>query len=293
MPTYTFDTLYDRKTKRPDDYGVITVQTEVTNPGTFYQRERQTLVYGYIHPLDTTSGRKSAPEPFSNFRIGATKRIPKKAKLISPRNTGKVDMDKGHIIALELGGPDVPANICPQWSQFQRNGEWRKMEVEAHGIAMTHEANGDLVFMKVALIYGDSSSFTRQLCPARFDVELTLNDTSSRLAAWSIENTHSDVDDKLAFRVMDELDKTTFASSPAPSYGAPPSFPPPPSTSFGAPPVSRPSSIPGFSDPMAQQPLTQQIWAQNWQSKQINWQQFANQYADDDEEWTPGEPMEQ
>ena len=257
MPVYTFNTLYDPKEKRPDEYGAVTVLSEIICPGTHHQYERQTSVYGYVYPLDTTSGRKSAPEPFSGFRIGATKRIPKKAKLISPRNSGKVDMDKGHIIALELGGPDVPANICPQWSQFQRNGEWRRMEVEVHEIAQQQEAHYNLVKMTVHLYYNGSLSHTRGLCPSGFQVDLTLNDTNSLLKRYQIDNTHSSVDDQMFWRIADPLDSKIDEVDP-----------------IGMPPPLTPS--PSF--PGAQPVMTQR---QNG----MNWFDFAKRHIDDEDEY--------
>ncbi len=78
MPVYTFNTLYDRKEKRPDEYGEVTVLTEIIAPGTHHQYERQTSVYGYVYPLDTTSGRKSAPEPFSGFGLARPSAFPRR-----------------------------------------------------------------------------------------------------------------------------------------------------------------------------------------------------------------------
>ncbi|MEM9634003.1 MAG: DNA/RNA non-specific endonuclease [Pseudomonadota bacterium] len=261
MPCYSFSTLYDRKTSRPAEYGSVTVLTEIICPGTFHQYERQVSVYGYVHPLETTSGRKSAPEPFSNFRIGATKRIPKKAKLISPRNTGRVDMDKGHIIALELGGPDVPANICPQWSQFQRNGEWRRMEVEIHGIAQDQENCDNLVMMNVHLFYSRSMSHTRGLCPSGFQVDLTLNDTGTLIKRYQIDNTHSAVDDKMLWRITDPLDA-----------GGPEMMDLDPAPNGTRPPLSPSPSFPG-----AQSAITQR-------GNSMNWFEFMNRdFSDNDD----------
>ncbi|POF32426.1 DNA/RNA non-specific endonuclease [Roseibium marinum] len=243
MPVYTYNTLYDG-TKRPNEYGSVTVLSEILFPGTSRQYERQTAVYGYVYPLDTTSGRKSAPEPPS-YRIGMTKRIPKKAKLISPRNTGTVDMDKGHIIALELGGPDVSYNICPQWSQFQRNGEWRRMEVEIHKIAQDQEEQDNLVKMTVSLFYTNSQSHTRWLCPSRFQVDLSLNDTGGLHKSYTIDNTHSSVDDMMFQRVADELElkdsDSDISEDTRPPLSPSPSFP-------GAQPViiQRRNSMSGF-----------------------------------------------
>lgn len=198
MPSYSFDVLFDGK-KRPAAYGDVTVDYETINPGLARQFTRPVLASGYIYPMGSTSGRASAPEPQSGFRIGATKKIPKAATAVSARNTGRVDMDKGHIFALELGGPDVAQNICPQFSQLQRNGEWRRMEVEAWKFA---DESDHLVFMTIAIVYGTGQTFSRALTPAGFLVELLEDDGRSRslLKSYKIYNTQDLTDDKIAWR---------------------------------------------------------------------------------------------
>ncbi|MGH8716372.1 MAG: DNA/RNA non-specific endonuclease, partial [Burkholderiales bacterium] len=57
-----------------------------------------------------TSGRGAAPPPYSGFVTDYT------------------PFDRGHIMALELGGPDISQNIVPQYAQWQETGTWRKME---------------------------------------------------------------------------------------------------------------------------------------------------------------------
>jgi hypothetical protein len=46
-------------------------------------------------------------------------------------NIDNTSLGRGHIMALELGGPDVSENIVPQYQQWQQTGAWRQMEVRA------------------------------------------------------------------------------------------------------------------------------------------------------------------
>jgi hypothetical protein len=66
---------------------------------------------GRITP-SSTKGRKSPPDPISGFKCEYTA------------------FDKGHIMALELNGPDISENIVPQYSQWQETGQWKRMETD-------------------------------------------------------------------------------------------------------------------------------------------------------------------
>ncbi len=41
---------------------------------------------------------------------------------------GEWDTDKGHIFALELGGPNFSENVVPQWSTMNQRQKWREYE---------------------------------------------------------------------------------------------------------------------------------------------------------------------
>jgi hypothetical protein len=78
----------------------------------YYIEHRDNLphaVFGRI-AVTPTSGRENPPGPLSGFVCDRT------------------PFAKGHIMALELGGPDISANIVPQYGLWQGNGEWRTME---------------------------------------------------------------------------------------------------------------------------------------------------------------------
>lgn len=70
---------------------------------------RPTYLFGRIQ-VCSTQGRPSPPEPSSGFVTDYT------------------PFARGHVMALELGGPDVDFNIVPQWGQWQGGGAWRRME---------------------------------------------------------------------------------------------------------------------------------------------------------------------
>ncbi len=204
MPTYSYDKTFDG-TPRPAAYGSVAIEYEILGAGTLHQRERPVLASGYVLPMGSTAGRKSAPEPQSNFRIGMTQKVPRKALALSARNTGRVDMDKGHIFALELGGPDVAHNILPQFSQFQRNGVWRRMEVEAHEIASD---TSDLVFMSVAIVYGNARTVSRSLVPSGFLVNLYVEGAGGRSLrkSYQIENRQDATDDRVGLARDPDVD---------------------------------------------------------------------------------------
>lgn len=203
MPTYSYDATFDGRS-RPSKYGKVSIDYEILGAGTLRQLKRPVLASGYIYPM-ATAGRKTAPEPASGFRIGMTKTVPKKALAVSARNSGRVDMDKGHIFALELGGPDVPDNILPQFSQFQRNGVWRRMEVEALEKA---NSTGDLVFMSVAIVYGSASTVSRALVPSGFIVSLYVDGAGGRSLhkTYTIENRQDATDDRVGLQKDPDVD---------------------------------------------------------------------------------------
>jgi hypothetical protein len=128
-----------------------------------------------------------------------TKKMPAKALEVSPRNTGFADIDKGHIFALELGGPDLPMNICGQFSQLQRNGEWRRMEVAA--LELAEEMSPKLIFMSIGIVYGNTSSAKRSRVPLGFLIELSdTGQSGSLLKSFKILNTQDLTDDKMLYR---------------------------------------------------------------------------------------------
>lgn len=93
----------------------ITLQHVDPSPKNFGTRPIK--VEGFIIPV-TVGVRTTTPQPSSGFNT-----------------TTLSDVDPGHVMALHLGGPDVPENIVPQWRSWQRLGNWREMERYLDGYA--------------------------------------------------------------------------------------------------------------------------------------------------------------
>src|SRR5262249_32427347 len=109
-------------------------------------------VMGIVVPV-TTAGRPSAPKPFSGVLTGKAQ-----------------GTDKGHMMALELGGPDISENISPQSNLWQQSGGWRAIEVvvlrfamECMGITSTYDPTkqipqpGRAIFFRVAPLGADAN----------------------------------------------------------------------------------------------------------------------------------------
>lgn len=75
-------------------------------------QNRPAALAGGVTPTETGE-RPTAPPPICGL------------------NLNKTSLGRGHIMALELGGPDVSENIVPQYQQWQQTGAWRQMEVRA------------------------------------------------------------------------------------------------------------------------------------------------------------------
>lgn len=139
---------------RGDTRSPVTVETEqVTRPSgeTF---ERPVRVSGMVEPV-STKGRPGAPEPMTGFRPYEDGKNGRQRRFM---------FDRGHVMALELGGPDVTPNIVPQGSKFNQHGRWRQMERE---VLRLHNTEGPAHF-EVRAIYGKGAK-----APHSFDVAVT------------------------------------------------------------------------------------------------------------------------
>ncbi|MDC0707662.1 DNA/RNA non-specific endonuclease [Stigmatella sp. ncwal1] len=85
---------------------------------------------------------------------------------------GVPDVDKGHLIALELGGPNVAENVAPQWGFWQENGRWRKMERRLKSLLDTFLGAPPVqfIYMTVEVVYKDTPSRTGWGFPKQFFV---------------------------------------------------------------------------------------------------------------------------
>ena len=127
-----------------------------------------------------TTGRGGAPDPSSGLDLTYS------------------GFDKGHVIALELGGVDDEYNIVPQCRFFQQSGPWRKAEREILKIIKDYPKF--TCSMKVRLTYARSPIDPRSL-------EMVVTDTAdgSVLFQTALDNLPTDVDIRQQDKVIDRL----------------------------------------------------------------------------------------
>jgi hypothetical protein len=203
--------------KRPDWAGPVTIVIEEIPHRAFGLVSRQTSVMGIV-AARSTKGRKSAPEPLSQFRVSTSAPTSSNPLAFHQRNTGRIDLDKGHIMALELGGPDIPENIVPQWSNFQRNGAWKRME---NGVRKTaEEMDGSLYLVYFAMVryknYKDltTASFTGLCVPSGFTVYTIEQDEKGsqgkKTLVFDDDQAQDETDDMVALRTMEKADRLDY-----------------------------------------------------------------------------------
>lgn len=90
---------------RLDDYTPGSLSGQGLKPGA-----NARSVMGIVVPT-TTKGRPSPPNAYSGTPTGLA-----------------YGTDRGHLMGLELGGPDISENIAPQTSLWQQSGGWRYLE---------------------------------------------------------------------------------------------------------------------------------------------------------------------
>ena len=196
--------------------GPVTIHTEtLRRPVGFGHADfvvtRPTQVEGLVSPTKTT-GRPSAPEPFSGVRVS-------QSSLANPldnvRNSGMPDVEKGHIMALELGGPDVPENIVPQWAKWQGSGIWRRTEKAILELANKEKLKGNRVRFIAKLAYREDldqriASRRNLGFPVGFQVLVQIvapnGSVIDTMQAFNEEQERDDTDDRLAQRQFDKID---------------------------------------------------------------------------------------
>lgn len=150
-PTSSFNVTHKKKGgdlgSRPVGYGSVDVSHESIDHVSMGRLDRPIGVEGLTAPTVTT-GRLSAPEPASGLRISQSP-----ASGLAERNSGLVDVHKGHLFALELGGPDVAENIVAQFGHFQSVGNWRAAERAALKLAKDLAKEGLRLHYEVEVRY--------------------------------------------------------------------------------------------------------------------------------------------
>jgi len=207
---------------RPTWAGSVTIKFECIPHKKYGTFARTTAVFVIIAPGATT-GRASAPEPVCPQRVSSAKNVPAKYRVdvktgVNAYNTGSVDQEKGHIMALELGGPDISENIVPQWAKWQGCGEWRRKEVEIHDLAVTGDPEDPktpgyrLMFHAVVLypkrLMVVSTALRRVCTPRAFKVRVTAIDKVSGqplghpVLNFEIVQDRNETDDLIALRAL-------------------------------------------------------------------------------------------
>jgi len=203
--TKTFKGSPDRK--KGDEVEII--REEVHHESGMF---RPTQVSGIVRPRET-KGRSKAPEPAAGPKVAiAWKKVGDK----QTRDTGIVDAQKGHLMALELGGPDIPENIVPQWAQFQANGTWRQAEKAVRELAQQEKVRGNNVHYTVNCIYKEyenvsSGSAKGVFFPKAFKMTVQVLDKDKKpigdpQVMFDNEQAQDETDDMLAERVMAKAD---------------------------------------------------------------------------------------
>ncbi|MFN7997605.1 MAG: DNA/RNA non-specific endonuclease [Bryobacteraceae bacterium] len=86
---------------------------------------------------------------------------------------------KGHIMAFELGGPDISANIVPQYGQWNRAGDWRAMEMSVSSrfagqfyvaILSYNFASKDYAGQAARFQAGEVFDWNHEQIPTKFDI---------------------------------------------------------------------------------------------------------------------------
>lgn len=205
--------------QRPGKYGQVNVKMEQINHVSGKNINRPKEVSGLVFPM-TTKGRPNAPEPSSGYRVGVQwKEVDKRIQ----RNTGVIDAQKGHIMALELGGPDEAFNIVPQWANWQANGAWRQMEKDILSLAKVVEKRGNTLFFRAEILY-KKYKYTNQgsikgiSFPTGFRVEVQEKMNNGKAVGqaqlmWNGEQQQDKTDLKVAWKVMDSLDQYEFTDN--------------------------------------------------------------------------------
>jgi Domain of unknown function (DUF4157)/DNA/RNA non-specific endonuclease len=206
--------------KRPAAYGPVTIEKEKISHSTLGELERPVRVSGMVFP-SATKGRPSAPEPSSGIKVGIKW---KEVGSATTRNTGMVDVQKGHIMALELGGPDISSNIVPQWANWQGNGAWRRAEKQVLAMAEKAEEQGKKLHFDAAVAYKQYQVISQGtmkglLVPTHFRITVTEYDPgtktfgATKTIVFDEDQQRDATDDMMAQRQFDVVDQDVDSGS--------------------------------------------------------------------------------
>jgi hypothetical protein len=198
---------------RPKSHGTVKIEKQKISHVSGKDIERPVKVSGLVFPT-TTQGRQNAPEPSSGMKVGIKW---KEVGSETTRNTGIVDMQKGHLMALELGGPDISSNIVPQFGNWQGNGAWRRAEKRVLELAQAAEARGYKIRIDVDVTYKEYKDLSQGtmkglLIPKHFKITATEVDKQGRARdngtiILDEDQDRDETDERVAFRMLDEADE--------------------------------------------------------------------------------------
>lgn len=168
------------------EYGPVRIQLEdvpASSSSAFGHRPR--VVQGVVMTIPV-GNRDQTPNPSAGWN--------------DRWNGGGVD--RGHLFGLSLGGPDVPENIVPQWSNWQRNGQWREMErIVRARTAEVQDASRPLwggapqrsVFLRIEVIYPHTNlqSMRTWAFPSRFIVTAYVCDRQTGQEIQGVERIYN------------------------------------------------------------------------------------------------------
>jgi len=191
MTLLQFDTYHgDRGDHSGRGVGPVVIGVEEDPRG---GNRRPVAAWGIVMSGHKVRGRRAPPGPLTGSDTGVL-----------------AQADRGHIFALELGGPNVTENIVPQWAFFQEHGSWRQMES-----AVAVAARKSTVFYRVDLVY--TGGGRRARFPARFKVLAHTIDAADVAAFIAAPTTHTPrVVTHLEFngRTLDGSDGAAFGGNP-------------------------------------------------------------------------------
>jgi hypothetical protein len=200
--------------KRTTQSGPVTItleQIEVYEQDKLVKRERPIRVEGLVEET-VTKGRGGAPDPFSGKQIYLGSGKAPKQSIVSERNSGMPDAERGHVMALELGGPDIAENIVPQWAKYQGADTWRKMEVAVLAKAKKLPKGQRLNYI-VEVFYKSSGDLTPTLntfsTPTGFKVTSQVIGAKGAVLGETVElhegQSHDITDEKLRERKLKDI----------------------------------------------------------------------------------------
>lgn len=209
--------------KRPAEFGdvIITFEEIAHDRGPIV---RPISVSGIV-AVGKTTGRPPAPEPISGLRVSEAAAVPARFRYDevtgnNAYNSGIPDAEKGHIMALELGGPDIPENIVPQWAKWQGSGEWRRIEVAIEKMASAaYSSKTQPCYIQFHAIVGyvnfgrpEWAALKRLAFPSRFTVTVTKLDKKTKqplnapTTVYDASPMRNETDDMMAMRTFAQVD---------------------------------------------------------------------------------------